>query len=485
MVYGFRARPIGAWAAMVSVLGGIVPIAVLQSASAQPSAAWVVQTVVAVHAGVMLARTFVTTQIEVMQLAFWLFGYVWLGVAPLLQLVNDTYPWGLRVDASVAFTASLLIEVGFIAYTVGLWLGRHTVPKIPELRHSLLMRELSLARTIALGVVAIAISAVLIPRLGGLSSFFSSRQDANAAVSDVVDSQGQAGTALLEWGLAVPAFWALMAFLHVRRRGEARGRRQAWAVLVVPVILLNVIVNNPISQPRFWAGTVILALVFSSSALTSVRNFRVASVVLLIGLVVLFPVSDYYRTSDGDLDNGRTPSEQMTENPDYDAYQQVQAGALLVDTVGHQPKLALAVPFFWVPRTVWPDKPEDAGVVIGRFIGYRFLNLSAPLWVESYIWGGMALMFALFATIGLATSWLDQLNHMYRKTKGNILRILVPALGFYQFILLRGSLLQAMAAFSLLATIPFLITRPSSREDPSDQGQDVTVLASSLRRRVT
>ena len=457
-------RPMRIFVVVGLLLAVIVPLVVVSGASERIASAWVIQIVIVVHAGIMLARVLTSTRLEVMQLAFWVFVYVWLAVAPLAMLTTDEYPWGLRVGSEVSFTASVVIETGLLAYTAGSLFAERTHRDGGGLPTRLLGRELSLPRVLVLGVMALLLAGVLVPRLGGIDSFFTSREAASEAAREITGSTGNAGAALLEWGLTVPAFWALMGFIHVRRTREPRELRVAWLWLLVPVILLNVVVNNPISQPRFWAGTVLLTLVFTSPPMRSVKLFRIGGAALLVALVVLFPAADYFRTEGRETTDGGV-GEQFTGNPDYDAYQQVQAGVLLVDEVGHQPKLALGVPFFWVPRSVWPDKPEDAGVVIGKFVGYSFLNLSSPLWVESYIWAGLPLTAVVFAGLGGISGWLDRVNHRYRHERSRVVGLVVPALAFYQLILLRGSLLQAMAAFTLLAIIPFLVTR-SGRASP-------------------
>ena len=51
--------------------------------------------------------------------------------------------------------------------------------------------------------------------------------------------------------------------------------------------------------------------------------------------------------------------------------------------------------FFYVPRSIWTSKPDDTGDTIHDAVGYPIrMNQSSPLWVELYVVGGFAIVFA-------------------------------------------------------------------------------------------
>lgn len=469
------ARPVVLSLLLTVLLSIVVPILFLSSATARFNEAWAAQTITVVVCGGALAAVLTAETLMPVQLCFWTFSYIWLAIAPLGMLTRDAYPWGLRVSDDVSFTASAVVLFGVLMYlasamvartylagrelTVGDDAPRRRLPGwLSNLVHTFTARRLVWSRVVILCGMSYLLAAALIPRSGGVGSFFQSREAANEATAAATGSSAGAGAALLNWGLSVPPFWALLALLHMPPPGPTFNARFGRRVLITMMVLLNLIVNNPISQPRFWAGTVLLGLLFTSRKLASVRVFRFAGIVLLASLVLLFPLADYFRYEKAHLDSAGVAT-QLTTNPDYDAYQQIQAGVVLVQGVGHQPKALVGPPLFWVPRSIWPGKPEDTGVVIAKFVGYSFLNLSSPLWVETYVWGGLFGTFVVFALLGLLSRRADYAFHRHRYDRTHLASIVVVPLAFYQFIILRGSLLQAMAAFSLLVVIPLLITR--------------------------
>ena len=454
-------RPVPIMVATALLLSGVVPVLMLSRATAEYHLSWAVQVLCVVVSGIGVAAALTTDRLHPMQLCFWVFSYIWLGVAPLAMLTLDTYPWPLRATPEVSLRASGIVLLGLIAYAAAVVIGRRWWEGSTQAARGP-RRELSPERTVLLGIVALSIAVVLVPRLGGSAAFLRSREASNDATALATGSSGGAQAALAGWGLSVPAFWALLGLLFAPFRRGSWQWRARWLLLPL-VIALNLLVNNPISQPRYWAGTVLIALVMCSRRLTSVRAFRVLSLALLVAVVVVFPLADYFRYNDHSIP--RVPiTTQLVTNPDYDAYQQIQGGVMLVSDDGHHPAWGAALPLFWVPRGSWPDKPRDAGPVIAEHLNYSFTNLSSPLWIESYIWGGLPSVALTFAALGLVSGRLDAAYDRARRGgTGGLVATIVPPLALYQFIVLRGSLLQAMAALSLLIVVPLLISRRTSR----------------------
>lgn len=444
----------------------LLPALVLSSADTHVTAALVVQSVIVVHTGGALAWCLSGTTVRIMSFGFWLFGYIWLGLAPLAMLATDRYPLGFTVSDGTAATACVIVETGMLAYTAGALLaGRRPDRRSPVLQ-PLLARRISAGRMLLLCALALLLAVVLVPGQGGVATFFLSRQAANESASSSFGSD-TAVRAMAAWCLSVPAFWALLALLHVprRRAGDRLLRGLRWALL--PVLLaLNVVVNNPISQPRFWAGTVLLTLLFAAPALRRARGFRIGAAAFLVALLVVFPYSDYFRTTDPGHVDVVSLAEQFTTNGDYDAYQQVQTGVSMARQEGFTPAAALGPPLFFVPRALWNAKPEDTGIRLARHAGYRFDNLSSPMWIECYLWFGYPAVIVVFGLYGAGCRRVDDIRERLRERRGTLSALLVPALAFYQLIFLRGSMMASMGPLVLLVLVPLCVSgrgAPSAR----------------------
>lgn len=443
------------WSVLLVVL---LPALILHSLDARFTAALAVQCVVVVHCGGSLARVLTDVRVRVVALGFWLFGYVWLGLAPLAMLATDSYPRGFLVDDRTSFTATAVVEVGLLAYSAGSALAGRRSGRRSTVIEPLLARRVAPARVVLLCGLALLLAAALIPGEGGLSAFFASRQAANEAAGGA-SSSGTAGRALAVWSLSVPAFWALVALVHVPRRSDGDRVLRGLRWILLPLLLaVNAVVNNPVSQPRFWAGTVVLTLVFAASGMRRPRAFRIGAAAILATVLVVFPYSDYFRYTKREPVHVVSLAEQFTTNGDYDAFQQIQTGIDYVHQDGYAPSRALGPPLFFVPRSVWPGKPDDAGIALAKHAGYQFDNLSAPLWVESYMWAGIGSVIAVFGLIGAVGRRVDEARHRLRHRPGTLAALLVPAFAFYQLVLLRGSLMAVMGPLALLVVIPLAIS---------------------------
>ena len=460
-----RVRSVAAVFVWAVVLTVVLPGLILQSHNVQGSAALALQGVVVAHTGGALARVLTAPTVRFVAFGFWVFAYVWLGLAPLAMLASDTYPWSYRTTGVTALGAVAVVELGLLAYSAGTALAARreqgraaTAP--PGLVERVLSRRIAPWRLLALCVLAFGLAALLIAgQPGRLGAYFTSRQAITEAGGE--DSSLRS---LLTWSLSVPAFWALLALLRIPRRpgGDRWLRGVRWLLLPL-LVALNVVVNNPISKPRFWAGMVLLTLLFSVPRLCRPRAFRISAAGLIAALLFVFPYSDYFRYSDREDISVVSLSEQFTTNGDYDAYQQVQTGIDHANDDGFSPQNVLGPPLFMVPRSMWPEKPEDTGITLARYAGYDFHNLSAPLWIESYLWAGPFAVIVVFCLLGAFGRRVDDIRHRLRDRAGVIAALLVPAFAFYQMVFLRGSLLAIAGPLTLLVAVPLLISIPTAR----------------------
>ncbi|MGW0082691.1 hypothetical protein [Streptomyces sp. NPDC003393] len=441
----------------------MLPGLVLQNISVRFGAALAVQCVVVAHSGGALTRVLTGTSVRLAALGFWLFTYVWLGLAPLAMLATDTYPEGYRTGPDTAFAATALTELGLIAYSAGAALGARRAAGRSVVLEPLLSRRIAPVRALLLCVLSVVVAILLIPRMGGAGVFLSSRQ-----ALEQVGAAGETAKALVISILAAPAFWALAALLHLPCRRPGDRLLRAVRLLLLPLFLgLNAVVNNPISRPRFWVGAVLLVLLFSWRRFSRPRAFRLTAAALTAVVLLVFPYSDYFRTEKREAIQVLSPAEQFTTNRDYDAFQQMLVGVDYVKEAGFSPSAALGPALFMVPRSVWPGKPEPVATTLADHAGYRFENLSAPLWIESWLWGGVPAVVAVFCLLGAAGRRMDDIRERLRDRRATLAVLLVPAFAFYQMIFLRGSLPAIMAPMTLFLALPLFISSSAARSPRS------------------
>ena len=424
--------------------------------------------VVCGYAGTRLGMILGVGRPHWLSVTYWVFAYVWIGVAGFAQQVTGRWPSQFRFDSDTLLWSNLWILCGFVCWDIGTSIGLCT--KVVAARQSWALREIQPRRVWLLAVAVIASVPVLVPKLGGVVALLTSREAVQAVVApNGIATEGKAGLALVQAGLTGSALVALLGIVAVLRADGVRWRAMTLGagVTFAAIIGVNVIVNNPISNPRFWAGTAAIAVLLLTRSVHSPSGVRVVTTSMILIGSIAFPYLAYFRYSDKFVKVNGFLSTLQTKG-DYDASALLPATIEYVDkvdyTYGGQ---ALGTLLFFVPRALWPEKPIDTGRLIAQTLDLPYENISGPLWTEAYINFGLVGIAVTCMAAGYLTSRLDQ---RFEQHRSGLILVLVPLLAGYELILLRGSLLQAMGRLVVLLALLLLITkRPSRSRRPSGQ----------------
>jgi len=402
------------------------------------------------------------------EMSFWIYSYAFLGLAPLVQLRLDDWPQTVpRIDATYAGAATLIAVVGCCAFLGGAALDNATSLQRPvKPNHDVAEQTFSVnyTRCIVLSVFGILAGIYLLSQVGWFV-FLHSRED-------ILDAETLAIPDMSTFALlrAAACIGPLVAFIAlVRFRGEAKNAlargvhistsvmRSSKVLLVAVGILLSDIMN-PISSARYLAGTAMLAVAAGFGLFATKLRFRVVACGFLVGMLLIFPLADAFRYSDkGELKTSN-PVQSLLSG-DYDSFAQLTNGYLVGVREGIVPgRQFLGVLLFWVPRSLWTDKPLDTGPFIAHERGYSFTNLSAPLWIELFLNGGWVLLAIGMFALGYALHRWDTTLNLQCELNGmpSVLGCILP---FYLMILLRGSLLQAASFLACILVFPAFVAQ--------------------------
>ena len=209
----------------------------------------------------------------------------------------------------------------------------------------------------------------------------------------------------------------------------------------VALFIFMLIALFPTSLSRNAMAMYWLPVLFFKWPLIMKRNVFV--IVLLIGILFFFPFMNNFRDYNigNEIDWGFDFSYMNTMH--FDSSQEFMiAMREKVVTNGYQ---LLGVLFFFIPRSLWADKPVGSGEFLANMHIDAFPNISMPFWGEGYINFGIAGIVLFTLIIAAFCSFFD--NRYWRSSPKDLTElkpvyfILLGALLF----VLRGDLLSGYA----------------------------------------
>lgn len=416
------------------------------------------QIAITVWAGLRLSKLWARGEPRPFAIVFWLYVYVWLGLAGMLQVLHQEGPWPIAISSSAYEQSQIIILLGLIILEIG-----HL---FPSRRGSQVVytRQIVGSRVTVLVVFVLVTAPLWYYLLGGFSALFTSRQELTTTLlGKAVSGRGQnLATGGIEVAFAtVPTFLALYAVIVTRQFNLWKHRSR---LILTLLVIVTLVLNSPISMPRFWIATVLTALIFATPVVQKrAAAMRIVIAGMIFICIALFPYAAYFRLSSG----FKPPpgiARTLTTKPDYDSFEMIYAGVQYTREVGFRyGDQALADILFFVPRSIWSSKAQDTGVHLGEYYHLVSTNLSAPLWIETYIDFGYYGVIAIFFLYGLLMRRADD-----RFVKGDspFAQFAIPVLAGYSCILIRGSLLQAMARLAVMLAILWLISMRRNVEQP-------------------
>lgn len=396
---------------------------------------------------------------------FWMFVYICLGVVPLAQLSTGASTiLAVQVDDAILHATTAITLLGCLTFDLAYHLKLFsTAGQSFPVR---MLRSMDTLRIFAL--IAVIGGLAYVAQVGGISVFFTSRQEASQALDQVSPDSGQAVRAIVSAFGSVTCLVGLIFYIHALRVIRS-SLNLLDASFIMALVALNVVVNNPVSNSRYWTLAVLFGLLMPLIA--SRKSFFNAAIVGgIVAAIFLFPLSDITRRPAGVSGVLQADSVwHMISTKDYDQF------SMLANTLGFTRDEGftwgnqfLGAVLFWVPRVLWPTKPLDSGVEVGMWMSSVNVNLSSPLWAEAWINFGVAGVVVAFAGLGLLSRRLDSGFGGGALSLGSVGYLGVSIFSGYMFILLRGSLLQSMGRLMILALAIAFLSR-TVKEKPGDR----------------
>lgn len=183
---------------------------------------------------------------------------------------------------------------------------------------------------------------------------------------------------------------ALVFILAVQVKLE-RSAIKYLGVFIIACVLL--ILYNPFNASRFRLIQAYLPVLFI--AIPSLKRFNVMSFILLFGMVVLMPVLSLTTRHGLGADLSALEIDLTSSLGYLDQHKVLLHLIEIVERDGFRfGTSTLSVLLFFVPRAIWPEKPEFIALVVGNelfndgFVGTA--NLSGPIFADFFLDFGVA-----------------------------------------------------------------------------------------------
>lgn len=464
-------------------LFGYVVLLLVDSRPTSLSIDLILSLLVATLAAWNLAREVTRPEPRLFGATYWLFVFVALGVAPMAQASLHLFPPGRRNPDDL--TTGLILVLGS---SLVFALGQRTSTS-PVVRPRTL-RLMSSRRRNVIAWLALLCSALYVARLGGPSAFFLSRHARRLAeVNSTTTVQGSEVQSAI-WGSVgtVPVLLALVLETSIRARARKTSNIND-RVRITSLVIGNLVVNNPISNSRYWFLTCVGSLAFVWFGRRAWSLGKVILIATALALLV-FPYADVTRRDSPTKVDVVSISHKLATK-DYDQISMLANGISYVQANGFAfGRQTLGVIGFAVPRSTWSSKPIDTGVLVGNWIQEQTnigtTNLSSPLWLEWYLDFGAVPCVLLFGLLGRLVRSLDRryasieeiaVEQSHGAPATSAASLLYPVFAAYSLILLRGPLLQATARGVMVILVASLFLANTRVMQRRSEVQNGTVVA--------
>lgn len=330
----------------------------------------------------------------------WVVFLVWFFCVPaFLQYSAHQFPWpNYPKDNEIREVNTMSI-----VFTILLFLGYSLSSKKVNIRTSV---EYSYSITTVTNIVAMImlLPAVIFIQITGVSSFFSGRSSLGEMV--YADSFLPMLYALSKF----VAFGVLVVYLSLwKRKTNDFKHASGAAFILIASVIVNFIINNPLSSPRFHFLSMAIALVIMSGFMSSKKSFFVLFFASPILLFFLFPAIKHLGDSSQDFKTYDTAS-YIIQGVDFDSFQQMVNIFRYVQDKGYSYGMNfIAGVCFFIPRFIWASKPSNLGILAADHQGYFYTNLSAPIVGELYYAGDLLFIILGAVILGAITGKADSL----------------------------------------------------------------------------
>lgn len=370
-----------------------------------------------------------------------LFFYFFYGVAPLMQFYNQSSFFGARkLYETEYFYMNILIISIFLFYQIFYYFflqKKVAKTQIDFIRNFSLVKKLNVIQTILIiGVSLFSFFMVFKANNFNLISMF---LRGGALKESTVES---ATSSLIIFRVFQPL--AMMCLLYYILSPSNK------KIVYFFLGILAILTCFPLAMARFSAAALYIPLMLI--AVPIMRKKNIFSLSVVGGLLLVFPFLNNFRYFSKDADIKIGMDLKMFLAGDFDSFQNFTL--IVFDNIITYGRQLVGVLLFWLPRSIWPNKPVGSGAFMAEQEHFFFQNVSCNYFAEGYInFGFLGILFFLLFLSYFTARWDKMYWQSEITTKNNYFHVIYMILIGMLFFILRGDLMSSFAY-----TVGFLIS---------------------------
>lgn len=304
-----------------------------------------------------------------------------IGVVATYQNMSNTFPWWHSHSVDDMLYANILAIAVMVFFLTGSLLGQGRPYRLPSASAG--------DRQILFSKFTFALSFLLLTGINAWPRLLTPRFEKAGVIAEGITDQ-------ITYVAQDIALCAMVVLIVARRAPLYKGRiSNAFYYLAGSYTFL---IFNPVGNIRSvfigYALCCICAMIYGWSMSGKAKGIFIS--LLAVGNFLLFPAVKSFGAGltegwDAFVKTFVTFGENLFI-PDFDVPQMTANGIAYVTRFGHTPMEYIAGFFlFFIPRSIWPDKPTGTPFYIMDSLNYSFLNLSYPYYLDLWSSGGYLL----------------------------------------------------------------------------------------------
>lgn len=367
-----------------------------------------------------------------------LFLLIFFWISPMIQIADGFTPWGLSYGEDYIFKANMMILVWCLLFNGGIRIAKNKYINFCNNRMHISVTNKSYIKILL--NITIIITIIYIWKNG--VSFGGFGED-----NSVFNIQIQSMSVLVDHCLTgFVTFSTMFTIIYYKNRVVNK------SIVIIQIVCL-ILVAFPLSISRYAAGSIYSCLLVHM--FPSLKKGHKFILLFSISFMILFPLLGMFRYSSiseimlNDILISMKSIRKYYVSGNFDAYQMIIATIKVVEARGYTWGQQLLGTFlFFVPRSMWQNKPVSTGTYIANELGLSFGNISCPINMEFYIdFGVFGYIFIAFL-LGYIVSVIDN-SYWKAETvkKVSILTIGYPFMVPFFLFMCRGSLMSTYSNF--------------------------------------